>query len=307
MNHWEEKEEEDSLLRILQNLCLSEAERPDELDDRLIGHENSCPKYTNGGRRELCSRCERPKLTTCICAALPVLRGIQLQKCHVVVLQHPLELERKNRSLPIVELSLHPSSLTLAVGRGGRGSSIQELIQRIPSGVPFNQVIWLMFPGPDAISLSKALEQVSKDDFVTLFFLDATWQFAREMDRSLKRHLVQQQQPQQGNQHQELESGGSDILDFRRVCFNLSEDLDLLNQYDNNGFIPRRFDIRKPPSEEQLCTAEAISRVVAVIEGRPEIHSAIMNPLDLMVTKWRNMLSQNHVDPGGPNIAEKTC
>ena len=54
-------------------------------------------------KRSVCTQCHRPLPATCICQALPQ-SPISLKKCRVIVLQHPHEQRRKNRSLPVVEL-----------------------------------------------------------------------------------------------------------------------------------------------------------------------------------------------------------
>ncbi|KAL7461371.1 hypothetical protein ACHAXS_001791 [Conticribra weissflogii] len=57
--------------------------------------------------RPICPTCNFPP-RTCICSALPEESLSSLfRKCRIVVLQHPHELRRKNRSLPLVELCLH--------------------------------------------------------------------------------------------------------------------------------------------------------------------------------------------------------
>ncbi len=62
-------------------------------------------------KRVICQRCSRPKPQACICAALPnqVTDLITLNKCRVLVLQHPNEAKRKNRSLPLIELCMAPT------------------------------------------------------------------------------------------------------------------------------------------------------------------------------------------------------
>jgi hypothetical protein len=71
-------------------------------------------------KRKLCDRCHRPVPQTCLCAYLPSI-PITLSAAEVVVLQHPLELKNhkaaSHRSLPLLELCLDPSSLTLTTGR----------------------------------------------------------------------------------------------------------------------------------------------------------------------------------------------
>jgi DTW domain-containing protein YfiP len=95
---------------------------------------------------------------------------------------------------------------------------------------------WLIFPGPGAIPLAKALEQLHQDDWkceikpsVNLIFLDATWKYAREMDKA-------------NLQHEQYPKG------MLRVE---------IGPTDMESFVPRRFGIRKPPSEHHLSTAEA--------------------------------------------------
>jgi len=71
-------------------------------------------------KRKLCDRCHRPVPQTCLCEFLPAT-PITLNAAEVVVLQHPLELKNhkaaSHRSLPLLELCLDPSSLTLTTGR----------------------------------------------------------------------------------------------------------------------------------------------------------------------------------------------
>lgn len=57
-------------------------------------------------KRKICNVCSFPP-RTCVCPALPTLPlADSFLKCRIVVLQHPHELRRKNRSLPLVELCL---------------------------------------------------------------------------------------------------------------------------------------------------------------------------------------------------------
>ena len=54
--------------------------------------------------RQMCNRCEFPQ-RTCICPSLPANPLYPLlQKCRILVLQHPHELRRTNSSLPLAEL-----------------------------------------------------------------------------------------------------------------------------------------------------------------------------------------------------------
>ena len=224
--------------------------------------------------RAICPHCERPAPSTCYCPALPD-QTMELYRSHCLVLQHPHELRRKNRSLPIVQRSLRSDSLTVVIGRRFgvlTGNAIPDIVakcrERRPNDV--HHQTWLVFPGVQAISLSTALQRLQKTEeeqeaqvFVTVVFLDATWQFACEMDRTL----------QERNQYP------SDII---RIGIGL-EDLP-----QGESFKPRRFEIRKARADDQFCTAEAISRVLAALENRNEIHTVLMKPLDLMVSQWNS-------------------
>lgn len=62
-------------------------------------------------KRQICDRCYKPKPQACICSALPELsKLIHLSSSRVLVLQHPHEAKRKNRSLPLIQLCMFSSS-----------------------------------------------------------------------------------------------------------------------------------------------------------------------------------------------------
>lgn len=54
--------------------------------------------------RSVCSRCDRPTPSACVCQALPLSSLVLSEVKHVWILQHPHEQTRKNRSLPLVQL-----------------------------------------------------------------------------------------------------------------------------------------------------------------------------------------------------------
>ena len=130
-------------------------------------------------QRVICQRCDRPTPSACICAALPKQR-IQLKRCHCLVLQHPHEARRKNRSLPIVELCLDANSITVVKGKRFGSQSGQAVLERLSGST--NRPAWLVYPTKDAIPLSQALEQTrDSDKEITLVFLDATWKVGFEV------------------------------------------------------------------------------------------------------------------------------
>ena len=212
---------------------------------------------TTPTRRVICPRCERPQARACLCAALPDQR-LALQHCHVLALQHPHEIKRKNRSLFLAEFCLTVDSITrVRTRRWQPGRSSQDLARLLAP----ERRVWLIYPHAQAKSLSQALEerqQQSPPSPLTLIFLDATWKFAAEMERA-----------SQFPPHTQY--------------IQLDADTDLCNLPT-----PKRFDIRTPPSPAHLSTAECLALVVSRVEGNPLIYDTIMKPLDLMVAQWHS-------------------
>ena len=57
-------------------------------------------------KRIICAGCNFPP-RTCVCPSLPAQPLYPLlNKCRIIVLQHPHELRKKNRSMPLVDLCL---------------------------------------------------------------------------------------------------------------------------------------------------------------------------------------------------------
>ena len=213
-------------------------------------------------KRQICSHCHRPTPAACICSALPKER-IVLEFCHPLILQHPKEAERKNRSLPLVELCMPPSSITTVVARRFGNAADPKALEMLQNP---KSPVWLVFPNDDrAISLAQALEQLGKQP-PTIVFLDATWKYAKEMDQA---NQCTHQYPAHMTRIQ-------------------------LTMEDLRNFTPRRFDIRTPISDQHLSTAECIAWVLSKVEGKPEIYDTIMKPLDLMVSQWHSFMDSNH-------------
>lgn len=261
-------------------------------------------------KREICMRCKRPKLNSCICSALPT-EPLTLSKCRVIVLQHPHEQRRKNRSLPLVELCFDKSYSSRS-GRNNSCSNNEEgksqnntkcqnesqlsivnndfhciIARRLGNQVDPdlmtlindpNQIFFLVYPSDESIPLKKALEQNDivehkkeiANKNIILFFIDATWKYANEM---LKAGLKQNSWP-------------SHMIHVK-----------LTNDDFAAGFQPRRFDIRTPPSLDQLSTAECIAQCVRLVEGRDDIFDLLMKPLDLMVKQWHSFSDNDERNP----------
>lgn len=300
-------------------------DRSSSSSTQIKQHNNN----NNSNKRIVCSRCYRPIPKACICEGLPD-QPIELQHCHVLVLQHPHEARRKNRSLPLVELTLSKSSITTVVSRrfGDQNPSAISLLQKS------NRTL-LIFPemmdhcsstngggsgGDDGnheeenrnsqvspvLSLSQAKEYcgctttkarkadvqstnnnsaeiTNKEDKILIVLLDATWKFAKEMDKA---NIEANQYPK----------------NMKRVA--LDWDDPARPKEADKAF---RFDIRTAPSQVHLSTAECLAWVLAALEERNDNHennnisnnnynsgsansshlyNALMKPLDVMVEKW---------------------
>mmetsp|Transcript_25946 Transcript_25946/g.38331 ORF Transcript_25946/g.38331 Transcript_25946/m.38331 type:complete len:292 (-) Transcript_25946:147-1022(-) len=220
---------------------------------------------TKTSKRSYCDRCKRPKPGACICESLPE-RSISLSKCRVLVLQHPHERKRKNRTVPLLQLSLSPESIEVAIGRRLGDKTSLNLMQFVhDKKLP----LLLLYPSSEAIPLEEALEKIREDHdtttIVNILVLDGTWKFAREMDRANVKH----------SQYPE---------NIIRVQ---------LKPILSTEFRPRRFDIRTPPSENHLSTAESIAWAVCQVENDSSLYDTLLKPLDYMVEKWKSFANNN--------------
>jgi DTW domain-containing protein YfiP len=127
----------------------------------------------------------------------------------------------------------------------------------------------LLFPGPNAVSLEEGVQEAlrtqqqqtaSSSIKINLLVLDATWKYAKEMDQANRKH---------------------DIYPSSLIRIQLSTS-------DLGPHPPRRFDIRTPPSEHHLSTAEAIAVVLAKLEQDENLYGVLMKPVDLMVQQWKS-------------------
>ncbi len=280
-------------------------------------------------KRQICLRCNRLTIT-CICSSLPnpLLR---LSKCRIIVLQHPHEQRRKNRSLPLVELcfsrscsgfingtenneeSTTDTSITTFSSPNDKESNTTSNNSTDTQLQDFNCIIarrlgdqvdtklmnlihdsnynfLLVYPTNDSISLKDAIERIENnnkkqrnenqhkvissnqisdnDKKYLLFFIDATWKYANEM----------------------LQTGIKlNLWPPHTIHVKLTPD----NLQSNElKFQPRRFDIRTPPSLDQLSTAECIAHCLRIVEGRNDIFDILMKPLDLMVQQWHSFFEK---------------
>ncbi len=242
-------------------------------------------------KREICERCERPTPAACVCQSLPC-EPLTLSNARIIILQHPNERKRKNSSLPLVELSLFSDcwrtddkpelpkedfTMYKSVARWWGEQAVHPEVWKIVNNQ--KEPVLLCFPSEDAISIEDAIQRMSintntlgKDQQcsltakqnlkrkINIIFIDATWKFAKEMDSKT------------------VKNGGWPSQTLRVQISNFGED-----------FKPKRFDIRTPPSQTHLSTAECIAQTLKVIEDNgTEIFDILMKPLDLMVQQWHS-------------------
>jgi DTW domain-containing protein YfiP len=188
------------------------------------------------------------------------------------------------------------------VGRGlgpdGHADVINHLIDP-------NQVIVLVFPGQDVMDFEEGIQlaemrccvDAKNDDAadsatehkkMTLLFIDATWKHAREMEAKLRKSLDCKHWIRVQLVPTALEESNSDHQ------VGLNDDGVAISNHDNTNnsnqetpFIPRRFEIRAPPSPNHLSTAECLAWVASRVERNPDIFESITKVLDYMVHLWK--------------------
>ena len=280
-------------------------------------HQTTTATHPEKKKRVICDRCAYPKDKACICAALPdTPLSTLFHKCRIIVLQHPHELRRKNRSLPLVELALFGEHITIAkeavqeddkdakatkdddfvmktiVGRRIGDNSDEDVLKILRDP---DEVVVLVFPQPNAMDMedglalaeSKVKESQSNkekndgdsqsDKKITLIFIDASWKHAIEMN----------------NKTEALGIWPKHLIRVQLTPSSSSEE----TSDSKHTFIQRRFQIRAPPSPDHLSTAECLAWISSRVENNPEIYEGIMKVLDYMVELWRGFA--NAADGGG--------
>ena len=222
-----------------------------------------------------------------------------------LVLQHPHELRKKNRSMPLVDLCLFGKvgqqsdtskddfiMKTITMRRFGdyTDASVMNIL-RDP-----NEVIVLVFPHKDAMDLEEGIQLAEKrcgynidvDDIeeqkhqkkkkMTLIFIDGTWKHAREMEQASSvewpKNLIRVQLKPRKSNFKEGSDQSSNIE---------------VNSKEGPAFVERRFQIRTPPSPDHLSTAECLAWIVSRVENNPHIYQSITKALDYMVTIWQQV------------------
>jgi DTW domain-containing protein YfiP len=133
---------------------------------------------------------------------------------------------------------------------------------------------------------------------MTLIFIDATWKYAKEMEKCTDSNngwptnLIRVQLTPSSSSSLSTSSsssstvnGGSD--DGWEETSSSSPSPPPIST-TTVPFVERRFHIRTPPSSNHLCTAECIAFIVSRVESNPIIYTSIMTALDYMVSVWNN-------------------
>ncbi|KAF4731519.1 DTW domain-containing protein 2, partial [Perkinsus olseni] len=147
------------------------------LDNILLKDMSEAPPKK---RRVICSGCDRPE-SVCICSSfptepLPLPAGID----SVIVLMHPSERKRKNRTVDLVATKCL-AGVKVVVGR-------RVLAETLGSDSPLQVVLKspeecaLIYPADDAETVYT--QHGGEVKIRHLIFLDATWKYAKEMYKS---------------------------------------------------------------------------------------------------------------------------
>ncbi len=276
--------------------------------------------------RQMCNRCHFPE-RTCICPSLPANPLYPLlQKCRILVLQHPHELRRTNSSLPLAELCLfgrrqnkekdaskNEFVMKTIVGRRFGDHCDEEAMKvlRDSSGV-----VVLVFPHKLAMDFEVGLRIA--DERCCICSNEGNEETSDEKNKSQgaesgrdnpkrkKMTLVFIDATWKHAKEMEVATDAAgewpksmirvqmtpSSIGNSGVDFNVSDNYaaESKPQCDNDEhqrFIQRRFLIRSPPSPDHMSTAECIAWIVSRVENNPQIYESVTKVIDYMVGLWR--------------------
>lgn len=124
---------------------------------------------------------------------------------------------------------------------------------------------------------------------MNLIFIDATWKYAKEMekgtdnDNEWPKNLIRVQ----------LTPSSSSVAGSGNIDNDDGWKTPSPTAAAAATFIERRFHIRTPPSPNHLSTAESIAWIVGRVEHNPVIYESIMTALDYMVSVWKKSIANN--------------
>ncbi|KAK1741631.1 DTW domain-containing protein [Skeletonema marinoi] len=266
---------------------------------------------TQKKKRAICDRCKFPKEKACICKALlDTPLSALFNRCRVIVLQHPHELRRKNRSLPLVELALFGQHLSQTEQQNSSASDDDFVMKRIVGrrigeksddavlkllSDP-NEVVVLVFPHPNAMDLedglalaeSKIKGTSQNHEGETKSATNTTSPDGNLSGKKMTLIFIDASWKHAKEMDNKTEAAGVWPKHLIRVQLTPSTS-STSNQEEtsNDAFVQRRFQIRAPPSPDHLSTAECLAWIASRVEGNSDIYEGIMKVLDYMVELWR--------------------
>ena len=189
-----------------------------------------------------------------------------------------------------------------------------------------NEIVVLVFPHDKALDFEDGLRlaekrckssnninnnndgDMAKKKKITLIFIDATWKYAKEMDKGTDlnngwpTNLIRVQltpsslSTSSSSSYSSIVNGGDEETSSSSIATATTVPT----------FVERRFHIRTPPSSNHLCTAECIAYVVSRVESNTIIYTSIMTALDYMVTVWNQLSILANTDDGNNSRGIKT-
>jgi DTW domain-containing protein YfiP len=190
-----------------------------------------------------------------------------------------------------------------------------------------NEVVVLVFPHDKALDLDDGLRlaekrckssnninnnndgDTAKKKKMTLIFIDATWKYAKEMDKGTDlnngwpTNLIRVQLTPSSSSSSSTSSSYSSTVNGGDEETSSSS---IATATTVPAFVERRFHIRTPPSSNHLCTAECIAYIVSRVESNPIIYTSIMTTVDYMVTVWNQLSILANTDDGNNSRGIKT-
>ena len=263
-------------------------------------------RTSNGSKRKVCDRCHLPSPRGCVCEGLPD-EPIVLKSSRVLVLEHPLEVKRKNRSVPLLRLCLTKDSVVVGRDRRFESSLPQGLLQALHDD---SHPCLLLFPGPGAVSLNRAMELV-REHYQERTVPNNPSQVGNDPTRSNPTKSI----PQLDGKDEGAPNGCSPVARKINVVvldatWGYAAEMDKANTrrglYPNHmirvelgedqatpdGYKPCRYAIRRPPKPGYLSTAECVAWVLSVIEEDPSLYSVLVRPLDVQTMRWQSCAEQ---------------
>jgi len=267
---------DDDLSSTFNNLCLESS------DDEYL---NTSTHQTK--RRISCKNCKRPE-TACICDSLPETK-YTLKTTKIVMLQHPFEVKRPMATEPIIQKVINvnvdgensdnpennPEKDIIGVRQNldiNSGSSTSRAVQN-PEKYPYVFIRCKLYKEKRYTSLSKMLLE-NKENVKILFPTED----AICLDRKVKKDTE--------NLKINLETQNKKILVFLdgtwRQAKWMYQNSPFLHQFStvivkNNKISD--YLIRTQPTEESLCTLEAVCLALIYLGEDDELEEKLRNPL----------------------------